>query len=118
VIISDNLQHVLLARERGFLAYFGHLDKRPVLESLKVEQAASVIVTVDSLLNKKIICQAVLNYDPLAQVVVKISSIAEKQSLHGIGITDFVHAYQETARLLVKSSLAHRRAKGPMRESE
>jgi CPA2 family monovalent cation:H+ antiporter-2 len=118
VIISDNLQHVLLARERGFLAYFGHLDKRPVLESLKVEQAASVIVTVDSLLNKKIICQAVLNYDPSAQVVVKISSLAEKQSLHGIGITDFVHAYQETARLLVKSSLAHRRAKGPMRESE
>jgi CPA2 family monovalent cation:H+ antiporter-2 len=43
VIISDNLQHMLLARERGVLAYFGHLDKRPVLESLKVEQAANVI---------------------------------------------------------------------------
>ncbi|MFT5816285.1 MAG: CPA2 family monovalent cation:H+ antiporter-2 [Psychroserpens sp.] len=118
VIISDNLKHVLLARERGFQAYFGHLDNRPVLESLKVEQAASVIVTVNSLLNKKIICQAILNYDPSAQVIVKISSSAEKQSLHGIGITDFVHAYQETARLLVKSSLAHRKAKGPISESE
>ena len=53
MIISDNLHHVLLARERGFLAIFGHLDKRPVLKSLKVEQAASVIVTVDRLLNKK-----------------------------------------------------------------
>jgi len=114
VIISDNLQHVLLARERGFQAYFGHLDKRPVLESLKVEQAASVIVTANSLLSKKIICQAVLNYDPAAQVIVKISSLAEKTSLQGIGITDFVHAYQETARLLVKSSLAHRKAKSPM----
>jgi CPA2 family monovalent cation:H+ antiporter-2 len=118
VIISDNLQHVLLAKERGFQAYFGHLDKRQVLESLKVEQAASVIVTVNSLLNKKIICQAVLNYDRSAQVIVKISSLAEKQSLHGIGITDFVHAYQETARLLVKSSLANRRAKGPIPESD
>ncbi|MFT4811334.1 MAG: CPA2 family monovalent cation:H+ antiporter-2 [Paraglaciecola sp.] len=73
---------------------------------------------MDSLLNKKIICQALLNYDSSAQVVVKISSLAETQFLHGIGITDFVHAYQETARLLVKSSLAHRKVKGPMRESE
>lgn len=118
VIISDNLQHVLLARERGYKAYFGHLDKRPVLESLKVEQAASVIVTVNSLLSKKIICQAVLNYDPSAQVIVKISSLAEKTSLQGIGITDFVHAYQETARLLVKSSLAHRKATSAISESE
>jgi CPA2 family monovalent cation:H+ antiporter-2 len=118
VIISDNLQHVLLARERGFQAYFGHLDKRPVLESLKVEQAASVIVTVNSLLSKKIISQAVLNYDPSAQVIVKISSLAEKQSLKDIGIADFVHAYQETARLLVKSSLAHRKAQSTLAESE
>ncbi|MCF2947895.1 cation:proton antiporter [Paraglaciecola aquimarina] len=107
VIISDNLQHVLLARERGYKAYFGHLDKRPVLESLKVEQAASVIVTVTSLLTKKIICQAVLAYHPSAQVIVKITSLAEQEALAGIGITDFVHAYQETARLLVQSSVKH-----------
>jgi CPA2 family monovalent cation:H+ antiporter-2 len=68
---------------------------------------------VNSLLSKKIICQAVLSYDPASRVIVKITSMAEKQSLDGIGITDFVHAYQETARLLVKRSLAHRRAKGP-----
>jgi CPA2 family monovalent cation:H+ antiporter-2 len=118
VIISDNLQHVLLARERGYQAYFGHLDKRPVLESLNIEQAASVIITVNSLLSKKIICQAVLSYDPASRVIVKITSMAEKQSLDGIGISDFVHAYQETARLLVKSSLAHRRAKGPKATTE
>jgi CPA2 family monovalent cation:H+ antiporter-2 len=27
LIISDNLQHVLLARKRGYTAYFGHLDR-------------------------------------------------------------------------------------------
>jgi CPA2 family monovalent cation:H+ antiporter-2 len=107
VIISDNLQHVLLARERGYMAYFGHLDKAPVLESLKVEQAASVIITVTNLLTKKIICQAVKDYYPDVQLIVKIASIDEKQALEGIGITEFVHAYQETAKLLVKSSLAH-----------
>ncbi|MGJ8682747.1 cation:proton antiporter domain-containing protein [Paraglaciecola sp.] len=107
VIISDNLKHVLLARKRGYKAYFGHLDKRPVLESLKVEESASVIVTVTSLVAKKIVCQAVLAYHPKAQVIVKITSLVEQEALSGIGITDFVHAYQETARLLVKSSLEH-----------
>lgn len=107
VIISDNLKHVLLARERGYKAYFGHLDKRPVLESLKVEQSASVIVTVTQLSSKKIICQAVLDYHPQAQVIVKVTSLAEQEALKDLAITDFIHAYQETARLLVKSSLEH-----------
>ncbi|MEH6710317.1 MAG: cation:proton antiporter [Paraglaciecola polaris] len=108
VIISDNLQHVLLARERGYMAYFGHLDKRPVLESLKVEQSASVILTVTTLLTKKIICQALLDYFPDAKVIVKINSQDEKKALDGMGISAFVHAEHETARLLVKKSMAAR----------
>ncbi len=107
VIISDNLKHVLLARERGYKAYFGHLDKRPVLESLKVEESASVIVTVTQLASKKIVCQAVLDYHPNAQVIVKVTSLVEQNALAGMGITDFVHAYKETAKLLVESSLTH-----------
>jgi len=113
VIISDNLQHVLLARERGYMAYFGHLDKRPVLESLKVDESASVILTVTNLLKKKIICQAVLDFSPQAKVIVKINSQAEKKALDGMGICAFVHAEHETARLLVKKSLAHRECAGP-----
>ncbi|WP_158769839.1 cation:proton antiporter [Paraglaciecola sp. L1A13] len=106
VIISDNLQHVLLARERGYMAYFGHLDKRPVLESLKIEQSTSVILTVKSLVSKKIICKAVLDYFPGAKVIVKINSLEEKKALDGLGINAFVHADRETARLLVKKSIA------------
>jgi CPA2 family monovalent cation:H+ antiporter-2 len=107
VIISDNLQHVLLARERGYMAYFGHLDKRPVLESLKVEESASVILTVTNLVKKKIICQAVLDFHPEAKVIVKINSVEEKKALQGMGICAFVHAEHETARLLVKKSIAN-----------
>lgn len=113
VIISDNLQHVLLARERGYMAYFGHLDKRPVLESLKVDESASVILTVTNLLKKKIICQAVLDFSPHAKVIVKINSQAEKKALDGMGICAFVHAEHETARLLVKKSMAHREGVKP-----
>lgn len=107
VIISDNLQHVLLARERGYMAYFGHLEKRPVLESLKVEQSASVIITVDKLHSKKLICQAVLDYHPEARLVVKINSREEQRALADMPIDSFVHARREAALLLVKKSLSH-----------
>ena len=105
VIISDNLPHVLLARERGYMAYFGHLEKRPVLESLKVEQSASIIMTMDNLLTKKIICQAILDYHPSANIVVKINSKEEQTALNGIAIHSFVHARHEAAMLLVKKSM-------------
>ena len=105
VIISDNLQNVLLARERGYMAYFGHLEKRPVLESLKVEEAASIIMTMDNLLTKKIICQAILDYHPAANIVVKINSKEEQSALSGIAIHSFVHARHEAALLLVKKSM-------------
>ena len=105
LIISDNLQHVLLARKRGYNAYFGHLDKQPVLESLKVEQTSSIIVTVNTLKNKQIICQAVLDYYPEANLIVKVSTLEEKAAMSDIKINSFVHAQHETAMLLVKKSL-------------
>ena len=105
-IISDNLQHVLLARKRGFDAYFGHLDKLPVLASLKVEQTSSIIITVNTLKNKQIICESILDYYPEANLIVKVNSIQEKKALSEIRINSFVHADQETAVLLVKQSMS------------
>ena len=102
LIISDNLPHVLLARKRGYDAYFGHLDKQPVLESLKVEQTSSIIVTVNTLKDKQIICQAVLDYYPNANLIVKVSTLEEKAAMSDIKINSFVHAQHETAMLLVK----------------
>jgi CPA2 family monovalent cation:H+ antiporter-2 len=104
IIISDNLQHVLLARKREYKAYFGHLDKQPVLESLKIEHASSIILTVNSLKNKKIICESVLDYDPKANLIVKINTLDEQQALGNLNIKSFVHAHHETATLLVKES--------------
>lgn len=104
IIISDNLQHVLLARKRGFMAYFGHLEKEPVLESLKVEESASVIITINTLRTKMIICEAILAFYPEANIIVKIHSSEEQESLEEVNVKHFVHAQQETALLLVEKS--------------
>jgi len=106
LIISDNLNHVLLARKRGYRAYFGHLDKLPVLESLKVEQSGSIIITVNTLKGKQLICEAVLDYYADANLVVTVNTLEEKSALSHLAIKSFVHAQHETAVLLVKQSVS------------
>lgn len=105
VIISDNLQHVIAARNKGYQAYFGHLDKLPVQESLKVEQAESIIITVNTLTTKQLICESVLDYYSNAKLIVKINSREEKQQLAHLPIKAFVNAQRETASLLVHQSI-------------
>jgi len=106
LIISNNLHHVLLARKRGYEAYFGNLDKLPVLESLKVEQSNSIVMTVSKLKDKLIICESVLEYYPEAHLVVKVNTLQEKVALSGLKIKSYVHAQHETAMLLVKRSMS------------
>lgn len=105
VIISDDLRHVLLARKRGYMAYFGHLDKLPVLESLKADEARSIIITLSNITKKRLICEAVLSFDKDANLVVKIDSIDERKELKDLNIKTFVHAQLEVGQLLVEKSL-------------
>lgn len=105
VIISDNLKQVLLARKRGYQAYFGHLEKLPVMQSLKIEQSASIILTVNTKNKRRIICDAILKYAPQAHLVVKIDSLDEKRELKDLNIKSFVYAQKEVSTLLVNKSL-------------
>ncbi|PLY06538.1 MAG: potassium transporter [Arcobacter sp.] len=104
VIISDNLKHVLLARKNGFMAYFGHLEKLPVLESLKVDESSSIIITLSNLNEKYRICEAILNFKEDAKLIVKIDSLEEKKVLKDLKINTFVHSKLETAKLIVEKT--------------
>ncbi len=101
VIISDNLKHVLLARKLGYKSYFGHLDKRPVLESLNVDQASSVIITASNPSRKQLISEAVLEFNPEINIVLKIDSIEEKKQLRDLKIKTIVDSNIEVGKLLV-----------------
>jgi len=107
VIISDNLRHVRLAKKVGYKAYFGHLDKKPVLESLKVQESSSIILTTNKELRKRLISEAVLDFHPSAHIIVKIDSIEEKKHLKDLHITDFVDTNHEVSTLLINHAKTH-----------
>jgi CPA2 family monovalent cation:H+ antiporter-2 len=101
VIISDNLRHVLLARKLGYMAYFGHLNKLPVLESLAVDEAKAIIITLSSEHNRRLISEAILEFSPHANIIIKIDSVEERKSMKDLPELEFVDASYEVSKLLV-----------------
>lgn len=101
VIISDNLKHVLLARKVGYMAYFGHLNKLPVLESLMVDEAKAVIITVSREHDKRLISEAILNFSNDTNIIMKIDSNEERKNLKDLPEVEFVDASHEISMLLV-----------------
>ncbi|HLD24040.1 MAG TPA: cation:proton antiporter, partial [Sulfuricurvum sp.] len=102
IIISDNLKHVLHARKLGYMAYFGHLNKLPVLESLMVKEAKAIIITMSGEQNRRLISEAILGYDKKAHIIVKIDSVEERKSMRDLPELEFVDASFEVADLLVQ----------------
>ncbi|MDD2830133.1 MAG: cation:proton antiporter [Sulfuricurvum sp.] len=102
IIISDNLKHVLHARKLNYMAYFGHLDKLPVLESLMVKEAKAIIITMISEQKRRLISEAVLRFDPKAKIILKIDSVEERKSLRDLSEIELVDASFEVADLLVQ----------------
>ena len=107
IIISDNLQHVLLARELGYLAYFGHLNKRPVMNSLKIEESSSIIITVLSEYEKNLIVSAVQEYYKDANIVLKVDTDKEHLDFDKIKRVEIVDSNYELSSKLVELSLKH-----------
>lgn len=107
VIISDNLHHVQLARRIGFMAYFGHLNKRSVMESLKVEESSSIILTVLGEVKKSLISQSVLEYYDDANIVVKVDTDEERNHLEEMKHIEYVDSNHELSSRLVELSLKH-----------
>jgi len=105
VIISDNLRHVLLARKLGYMAYFGHLNKLPVLESLAVDESKSIIITLHSEHNIRLISEAILNFSKNANIIIKIDSVEERKNMKDLQELEFVDASFEISNLLVNHAL-------------
>ncbi|QKF73068.1 glutathione-regulated potassium-efflux system protein, KefB/KefC family [Aliarcobacter faecis] len=104
VVVSNDLRQIQVATKMGYKAFFGHLEKRSVLEALKVEKSSSVIVTITETHDKILICDAILKYCPEANIILKYESLEEKHLLIDLKIKKFVHAHAEVGRLLVEEA--------------
>ena len=105
VVIDNSNKHVKEALHDDLEAYLGDASKTSILEALHIEKAAAIIVTLDNIEKKRLICEAVLRYSKNANLIVKITSLEEKNKLADLDITTIVDGKVEVARVLVERML-------------
>ena len=102
VVIDNSNKHVQEALDDGIEAYLGDATKASILEALHIEKAAAIIVTLDNPEKKRLLCEAVLEYSKDVNLIVKVTSLAEKEMLKDLDITTIVDGKVEVARVLVE----------------
>ncbi len=105
VVVDNNLKHVREGLADDEEIYLGDLSKSAISRALHIEDAAAVIVTLDNTEKKRLICEAVLKYNPHANLVVKVISLEEKEMLSDLPISVIVDGKREVARILVESTM-------------
>jgi CPA2 family monovalent cation:H+ antiporter-2 len=101
VIIDNSNKHVKEAMSDGLEAYLGDASKKSILDALNLESAASVIVTLDNVEKKRLICEAILKHTQNINLIVKVVSLEEKNMLKDLDITVIVDGKLEVAKVLV-----------------
>ncbi len=102
IVVDNSNKHVQEALNDGIEAYLGDVSKSAIIEALHVDTAAAVIVTLDNLDKKRLICEAILKETKNANVIVKVTSLEEKEKLQDLDITTMVDGKVEVARVLVE----------------
>ncbi|MDP2894153.1 MAG: cation:proton antiporter [Sulfurimonas sp.] len=105
VIIDNNPKHVQEALAEGKEAYLGDMSKLSLLEALHAESAAAVIVTLDNIEKKRAVCEAILKHTKDINLIVKVSTLEDKESLKDLAITSIVDDKLEVGRLLVEKMI-------------
>ena len=106
VVVDNSNKHVKEALNDGIEAYLGDASKSSILSALHIEKAAAIIVTLDNIDKKRLICEAVLKYSKNANLIVKVVSLEEKEKLKDLQITTVVDGKLEVARVLVERMLS------------
>ena len=105
IVIDNSYKHVKEALSDGREAYLGDASKLSILSAIHIESAASVIVTLDNIEKKRLICEAVLNHTKNVNLIVKVISLEDKKKLADLDITTIVDGKVEIARVLVERIL-------------
>lgn len=105
VVVDNSYKHVEEALRDGEEVYFGDMSKTAILDKLFIKDASSVIVTLDNMEKKRLICEAVIAHAPNVKLVVKVVNLEEKRSLRGLPILITIDGKKEVAARLVSEAM-------------
>ena len=104
IVVSNSFKHAKRAQTHGRNVYFGDLSKRTILEALHVENAAAVIITLESFEKTRLICEALREYAHKVKIIVKVATLDEKQALEAMDIGVIVDSKRVIGHVLVNEA--------------
>ena len=102
IVIDNSNKHVQEALNNNIEAYLGDASKLSILDAIHIEKASSVIVTLDNIDKKRLVCEAILKHTKDVNLIVKVISLEEKNKLKDLDINVVVDGKLEVARVLVE----------------
>ncbi len=105
VVVDNNYRHVQRAKRAGEEIYYGDMSKAAILDALNVEEASSVIITLDNPDKKLLVCEALAQYGDHINIAVKTVTLEEKAMLKDLPISYMVDGKEVVAEVLVEKAM-------------
>jgi len=105
IVVDNSYKHVKEALDKDIEAYLGDASKISILNALHIENASAVIITLDNINKKRLICEAILKYTKDVNLIVKVVSMEEKEMLKDLDVNVIVDGKEVVAKVLVDKSL-------------
>ncbi|BDY12916.1 cation:proton antiporter [Hydrogenimonas cancrithermarum] len=105
LILEHDIQRMEWGRKMGEPIFFANAANEEVLKHFDVGRASAVIVAVDHIRHLRLICEALMQVAPHANVVVKVHCEEEAEMIRDLNIDHILVESREMARLLVAEAM-------------
>jgi len=105
VILEHNIHRMEQGQKMGEPIFFANAANKEVLKQFDIDRASAVIVAVDHIRHLRLICEALMDIAPHANVVVKVRNEEEQAMIEDLQIDHVLVQSREMARLLVVEAM-------------
>jgi len=105
VILEHNINRMENGRKMGEPIFFANAANKDVLKQFDVSKASAVIVAVDHIKHLRLICEALIQVAPNANIIVKVRSEEEMKMIGDLKVDHVLIQSREMARMLVSEAM-------------
>jgi len=86
--------------------YFANAAQKMVLSHFNVNHCTAIIVTIENEIQRQLICENIVSFNPDINSIVKVNNNAEEEVISALGIKHIINGRNTIANMLAEEALA------------
>jgi CPA2 family monovalent cation:H+ antiporter-2 len=86
--------------------YFANAAQKMVLSHFNVNHCSAIIVTIENEIQRQLICENIVSFNPDINSIVKVNNNAEEEVISALGIKHIINGRNTIANMLAEEALA------------